>query len=144
MSPHELLIETAPFIAPARALEGLTAEDADRRLSPAHSIAQIVAHLAFWQDWFRERCGGGTEPMAASAALGWVAPPPGAWPEVRTGRTLAATHGPLAAAVGQLDLVEPNPDLSSRASDLGRSILARRRRGGKPHIAVRLSLGRPA
>ena len=83
MNPRELLIETTPFIAPARALEGLTTEEAERRLSPAHSIAEIVAHLAFWQDWFRERCEGGTEPMAAAAALGWVAPSPGAWPEVR-------------------------------------------------------------
>jgi uncharacterized damage-inducible protein DinB len=83
MNPRELLIETTPFIPPARALEGVTIEEAERRLSPAHSIAEIVAHLAFWQDWFRARCEGSPEPMAASAALGWLEAAPGGWSEVR-------------------------------------------------------------
>jgi len=83
MSPRELLIETTPSIAPARALEALSSEQADRRQGTLHTIAEIVSHLAFWQDWFRGRCEGALEPMPASAALGWKAPPDGTWPDVR-------------------------------------------------------------
>jgi uncharacterized damage-inducible protein DinB len=82
MSPRELLIETTPSIAPARALEALTAEQADARHGSLHTIAEIVSHLGFWQEWFRGRCEGGTDPMPASAALGWVPPAAGSWPDV--------------------------------------------------------------
>jgi uncharacterized damage-inducible protein DinB len=83
MSPRELLIETTPSIAPARALEALSTGQAERREGSLHTIAEIVSHCAFWQDWFRSRCEGGTEPMAASASLGWTPTAPGTWPEVR-------------------------------------------------------------
>ena len=83
MSPRDLLIDTAPSMAPARALEALSADQADRRQDGLHTIAEIVSHLAFWQDWFRGRCEGAVEPMPAPAALGWQAPPSGTWPDVR-------------------------------------------------------------
>jgi uncharacterized damage-inducible protein DinB len=82
MDARELLIETTPSIAPARALEALSVEQADRRQGSLHTIAEIVSHLAFWQDWFRGRCQGGGEPMPTSAALGWKAPAAGTWPDV--------------------------------------------------------------
>jgi uncharacterized damage-inducible protein DinB len=85
MNARELLIETSPSIAPARALEALDAGQAERRQGSLHTIAEIVSHLAFWQDWFRTRCEGGTAPMPASAALGWQTPAPGTWPSVREG-----------------------------------------------------------
>ncbi len=67
---RELLIDTLAHIAPARALESLTADDAERRLPGAsHSIAEIVAHIDFWQRWFCARCEGSGEPMIARAAL---------------------------------------------------------------------------
>jgi hypothetical protein len=47
MSPREMLIETAAQIPPARALEDLPADDAERRMPGApHSIVQIVARPA--------------------------------------------------------------------------------------------------
>ena len=50
---RELLIETLTHIPPARALEHLTLDAAERRLPGAsHSIAEIVAHMEFWQRWF--------------------------------------------------------------------------------------------
>lgn len=82
MSPRELLIETTPSIAPARALEALSAAQADVRHGSLHTIAEIVHHLSFWQDWFRGRCEGGVDPMPASAAVGWQPPPAGSWPDV--------------------------------------------------------------
>lgn len=97
MDSRELLIETSSYIAPARALEGLSAEDAERRLPGApHSIAEIVAHLVYWQEWFTRRAQGSVEPMAATASLGWPAPP--AWPDLRA--RFAAGLGALAELDG--------------------------------------------
>jgi uncharacterized damage-inducible protein DinB len=85
MQARELLIDPIPHIPPARALEELSAEAAERRLPGApHSIAEIVAHLAFWQEWFCDRCGGAATAMGASAADGWPVVAPGAWPAIRT------------------------------------------------------------
>ena len=86
MHPRELLLDTSPFLAPAHCLDGLDAGAADLRVPGAvHSIAEIVAHVAFWQDWFLARAQGTGTPMPASAAIGWIAPPPGHWPTVRDG-----------------------------------------------------------
>ena len=43
---REILIDTIAYIPPARALDSLTSEQAERRVAGAnHSIAEIVAHL---------------------------------------------------------------------------------------------------
>jgi len=84
MNYREHLSSSVAYLAPDKALEGLATEDAERRLSgAAHSIAEIVAHMAFWQDWFLARCLGHGAGMATSAAEGWPAVAPGSWPEVR-------------------------------------------------------------
>ncbi|MEF2277647.1 DinB family protein [Deinococcus sp. YIM 134068] len=67
----------------ARALEGLGAEEAGRVPEGLpHSVAQIAAHVAFWQDFVLEEAGGGTPVRPAHAAGGW--PEPGDWEETRT------------------------------------------------------------
>jgi uncharacterized damage-inducible protein DinB len=83
MDPRPLLLDTIAFMSPRHALDGLTAEVAGGRVPGAtHSIAEIVAHLVFWQEWFCRRCDGTAEPMPASAAIGW--PPPAAdWDALR-------------------------------------------------------------
>ena len=83
MNPREMLTEPIAFLAPAPALEGLTAAAAEQRLPGAnHSIAEIVAHLAFWQGWFVRRLNGIAEPMVERAADGWPTVAPGSWREV--------------------------------------------------------------
>lgn len=83
MDVRELLIEPIAFIPPARALESLATADAHRVVSGAsHSIAAIVSHLIFWQEWFLQRCAGVDVPVPESAAIGWPAVPAGAWPDV--------------------------------------------------------------
>ncbi len=83
MNARELLIETASHIAPGRALEGLSSEDAGRRPAGApHAIIEIVDHLVYWQEWFARRAQGSGEPMAPSASQGWPAGV-GAWPELQ-------------------------------------------------------------
>jgi uncharacterized damage-inducible protein DinB len=84
MDPRPLLIDTLPFLGPRAALDGLTAELAERPIPGApHTIAELVAHLAFWQDWFAGRCDGTAGPMPPSAAIGWPAPEPGRWEALR-------------------------------------------------------------
>jgi DinB family protein len=84
MTARELLLEPLEFRAPEPTLDGLSPDLADRRLEGAsHSIAEIVAHLAFWQDWFSRRCGGEDAPMVERAAHGWPAVAPGSWLIVR-------------------------------------------------------------
>lgn len=66
-------------------LEGLSAGDAERRMdwpSASHSIAEIVAHMAFWQDWFLGRVKGSGETAPATAALGWPEVKQGDWPKI--------------------------------------------------------------
>lgn len=84
MDAHELFIEPFAHISAARALEGLTPEAAEHRIGSApHSVAEIVAHLRFWQEWFLLRCEGGSAPMAAKAEEGWPEVVPGSWPILR-------------------------------------------------------------
>jgi uncharacterized damage-inducible protein DinB len=78
MRPSSLLRGAHAYLTPIAALAGLTAHYANQRPSSgAHSIAEIVAHMAFWQDWFLDRCDGLDVPMPAQAALGW--PPVRDW-----------------------------------------------------------------
>ena len=101
MNPRELLIETYPHIPPERALEELGADEAERRLPAAsHSIADIIAHLAFWQEWFCDRCDGVARPMVTSAADGWPAVAAGSWPSIRTRFVSGLERG---AAMNDLD-----------------------------------------
>ena len=86
MNAHELLVENTSYIAPLKAIEGLAAGDAERRLPGApHSIAEVVAHAAFWQEWFVGRAEGSGVPIPPQAALGWPDVRAGGWDEV-TGR----------------------------------------------------------
>ncbi|MGH9370309.1 MAG: DinB family protein [Vicinamibacterales bacterium] len=102
---RELLIEPVAYIGPARALEGLGASDAERRPGVEnHSVADIVAHLMFWQDWFVERCQGTSVPMAQRAAIGWPAVPDGTWPDLRERfLTSLARAAALAEPASRLD-----------------------------------------
>jgi uncharacterized damage-inducible protein DinB len=81
---REFLIDTVAHLPPARTLEGLATTDAERRLDGAnHSIAEILAHLIFWQTWFSNRCNGIPQPIPAPASHGWPAVSTGSWPDLR-------------------------------------------------------------
>jgi uncharacterized damage-inducible protein DinB len=83
MNARELLTEPIEYLAPARALDGLSPTLADRRMDgTGHSIAEIVSHLTFWQEWFAQRLQGVAAPMVARAADGWPAVASGSWPAV--------------------------------------------------------------
>lgn len=84
MHVRELLTAPVAYMAPVNVLDGLSASDAESRVGALpHSIAGIVAHAAFWQDWFRARCAGRDAPIVQSAALGWPEVAPGSWTDLR-------------------------------------------------------------
>jgi len=84
MDYREFLAAPIAHLAPGKILDGLTDDLAETRLPGApHSIAEIVAHLVFWQEWFSDRCAGRATPVTASAALGWPSVAPGTWPQLR-------------------------------------------------------------
>ena len=83
MNFREHLISTHAYLAPAKTLDGLSAADAERRVDGVpHSIADLVAHMSFWQDWWHARCTGKPAAIAASAAIGWPQVAPNSWSTV--------------------------------------------------------------
>jgi uncharacterized damage-inducible protein DinB len=72
-------------LGPADVLEGLTADQAHAKPnSLPHSIAEIVAHMCYWQEWFNGCAVAGFTGIAQHAADGWPAVPADAWDGLRT------------------------------------------------------------
>lgn len=68
-----------------RALEALTAEEAIRGLEGyPHSVAEIVAHLQFWQAWMLARLAGDELPFPKHAGDGWPVVAAKDWEDLRT------------------------------------------------------------
>ena len=85
MNLREFLSSPVTYLAPDKTLEGLDQTSAETRLSGApHSIAEIVAHMAFWQNWFYARCTGNAVPIVSSAAAGWPAVEQNSWPSIHS------------------------------------------------------------
>jgi uncharacterized damage-inducible protein DinB len=84
MNARHFLVDTFAHMPPAKILADISEADGIRQWSETvHSIAEIVAHMDFWQVWFLRRCGGEAVPMPGSAALGWPAVSGAAWPGLR-------------------------------------------------------------
>ena len=120
---RELLVDTFVHLPPPRVIEQLTSDQAEQRLDGAdHSIAEIVAHMSFWQDWFCTRCEGTPEPMVSQAAAGWPAIARGAWPDVH-GRFLGGLERAAALALRKDEAVSPAIDFPPLASYTIRDVL---------------------
>jgi uncharacterized damage-inducible protein DinB len=102
MKASHLLLDTYTFMPPAQILSDLRDRDAMTRVDGApHSVAEIVAHLVFWESWFLKRCRGEAEPMITQATLGWPVVGAGEWDELR-GRFLQGLEE--GAELGEADL----------------------------------------
>jgi uncharacterized damage-inducible protein DinB len=67
------ILEGPGFTPLERALSGVTQEQATTKSCDSpHSIADILAHLNFWQSWTLTAIRGEPKPMPAKAADGWV------------------------------------------------------------------------
>jgi uncharacterized damage-inducible protein DinB len=81
MDARQLLVDTHAHLPPASTLAAIVPHDAVRRVGELpHSIADIVAHMTYWQEWFTARCEGRDEAMPSSAAVGWPAVTGDEWP----------------------------------------------------------------
>lgn len=84
MSFNDLLVRPFAYAPPAHVLEGLSDAEAVRRIDGIpHAVAELVAHLSFWQEWFLDRCRGMPTPLAKHAVSRWPPAPPGSWDETR-------------------------------------------------------------
>ena len=69
-------VDTTTHVPPTRAIEGLSVQEAMQHLTGAsHSIAQILAHVVFWQEWVQHRCQGGAE-LDPTKGSRWLASRP--------------------------------------------------------------------
>ena len=79
-----LLDEGSPFTPPSRILSGLSAQEACRAVAgQPHTIAEIVAHLHFWQTYTLALARGELAAPPTHAAEGWPAAPPDDWERLR-------------------------------------------------------------
>jgi uncharacterized damage-inducible protein DinB len=123
MTEHELLIETTPFMTPGAIVDAIDESDAERRVPGApHSIAEVVAHMIFWQEWFAARAQGHGGPMAARAAHGWPAVSPGSWPDLRA-RFVSGLDALNTLAAEGSRLVEPPIEYPPLATYTVRDVL---------------------
>ena len=122
-------------LEPAAILEGISADHAHAKPHGLpHSIADIVAHMCYWQEWFNECAVAGFTGMAEHSVDGWPAVPPDGWDGLRArylrsleeAKRIAAESDSLGDAV-----LPPGLDIP---------ILARESRGaGLLHAAVHSS-----
>lgn len=104
MDREELLVRPIAYMPPSGLLDGLSAEDASRRIpGVGHSIAEILAHLVFWQTWFLNRCSGIAVPMASHAAEGWPTTSTTDWEPLREQFLAGLQRAVLLPASGRLD-----------------------------------------
>ena len=72
-------------LGPGAVLDGLTAEQAHAKPHGLpHSIAEIVAHICYWQEWFNDCAIVGFTGIAQHAVDGWPAVPADGWDALRT------------------------------------------------------------
>jgi hypothetical protein len=141
-SIERLLDAGSPFVPPGRALEDLGADLACRRIDGApHTIAEIVAHLGFWQAYTLSLARLERPPLPEHAADGWPTVRPQDWDETRraflagleeAGRV--AREQDLSVLVGQRETLgyELTVLAIHNAAHLGQVILLRRMLGAWP------------
>jgi uncharacterized damage-inducible protein DinB len=113
MDREELLLRPIAYMPPQQLLDGLSPEDASRRIpGVSHSITEILAHLVFWQTWFLNRCGGVSAPLVSHAAEGWPTTVPTDWEPLRE-QFLAGLRRALLLPEGRVDPPIEFPSMAS-------------------------------
>jgi hypothetical protein len=80
-----LLSGEGGFQGPARVLDGLTSQQAHAKPHGLpHSIAEIVAHMCFWPEWFNGCAARGFTGAPLHAEEGWPPVPADGWEALRS------------------------------------------------------------
>ena len=99
--------QSGGFTPFARALDGLSGEDAVRRPDGSpHSVAEVVAHPVFWQDRFLRMVDGEPPSPVPHASDGWPAVSADEWPDL-VARFLANRERFRALAADEAELSRP-------------------------------------
>ena len=78
----------------AAILDGLTAEQAEAKPNGLpYSIAELVSHLCYWQEWFNGCLVDGFTGIAQHSVDGWPAVPAGGWDVLRDRYLQSHTRG---------------------------------------------------
>ena len=113
---------------PAAILDGLTPGQAHTRPHGLpYSIAEIVSHLCYWQEWFNACLVSGFTGIARHSVDGWPPAPEGGWEALRERylRSIAEAKR-LATAAGSLtEPLLPDADVASLAKESRGSALLR-------------------
>ena len=122
-------------LEPGAVLDGLTADQA--RAKPhglPHSIAELVAHMCYWQEWFNECVVVGFTGIAKHSVDGWPSVSPDGWDALRT-RYLRSLDEAKRIAAESASLGEPVLPPGVEVPSLGRES----RGAGLLHAAVHSS-----
>ena len=99
-----ILTGEGTYLAPAAALDGLTEEQAHAKpYGLPHSIAEIVAQMCYWQEWFNACAETGFTGVPEHAPEGWPAPSNGGWAALRDRYLRAIETAKRIATAGSLD-----------------------------------------
>ena len=94
-------------LGPAAIVDGLTDDQAHAKPHGfPHSIAEIVAHICHWQEWFNDAIVNGFTGIAKHAVDGWPTVPDGGWDSVRA-RFLRSIDEAKRLAVQSASLGDP-------------------------------------
>lgn len=117
---------------PAAILDGLTGEQANARPQGLpYSIADLVAHMCFWQEWFNDCLSSGFAGIPQHSADGWPATSAGEWDDLRQryvrsiaeAKRIAAGPDSLAGALLPANAQVASMTRESRGSGLVRAAL---------------------
>jgi uncharacterized damage-inducible protein DinB len=94
-------------LEPGAVLDGLTASQAHAKPHGLpHSIAEIVAHMCYWQEWFNGCATVGFTGIAEHAVDGWPAVPHDGWDGLRA-RYLDSVEEAKRIAAESVSLADP-------------------------------------
>jgi len=147
---HELLASVlrgeSVHLEPAAILDGLTDEQAHARPHGLpYSIADVVAHMCFWQDWFNACLVSGFTGIPKHSVDGWPAAPAGGWDALRE-RCIRSIGEAARIAVESDSLTDPllSPDanVASLARESRGSALLRGAMHNSHHLGQIITMRR--
>jgi uncharacterized damage-inducible protein DinB len=128
----------------AAILDGLTAEQAETKPNGLpYSIAELVSHLCFWQEWFNGCLVDGFTGIAQHSVDGWPAVQAGDWDVLRD-RYLTSIDAAkqIAATASLADLLLPNAEVASLAKESRGSAVLRAAVHNSHHLGQVITMRR--
>ena len=132
-------------LEPERILDGLT--DAQAQTKPhglPYSIADVVAHMCFWQEWFNACLVSGFTGIPQHSVDGWPAAPAGGWEALRQRyiRSIDEAKRITAESDSLADPLLPGGDVASLARESRGSAVLRGAMHNSHHLGQIITMRR--